>query len=71
MPGLDRARATQFGLTNRKPFEPVGRRASSRQGSGDRPNFEPSAAVQPYIETFLQPVEPHIPLMDKIMRRSA
>jgi hypothetical protein len=47
-------------VTNRKPFDTLAERAFLKIGRGDWPNFEPRAAVRPFVAAFSGPSELHL-----------
>jgi hypothetical protein len=58
-------------LIKRRPFDFLVERPFLKQSRGECPNFEPSEAVGPFIETFLRAPDPHILRAASILRQPA
>ena len=55
----------------KKPFDVFAERPFLKTGRGDRRNFEPIVAMQPYVTTFLHRPEPYILRIASMMGATA
>ena len=60
------------GLEKRKPFDFLAERPFSKNGRGNCPNFERTAAIAaPVVSVFLQPPPPYLVTAARILRKTA